>query len=140
MNYKCEVCEKEFYLEWRYKKHKTVHTEDGKYCHYYNNGKTCPYEEIGCMYLHAEAQLCLFKPCRNSMCQFRHDEEIETIDEEIESTDEEIENTSQANRKQCHLCQTLLNAEDNLVDHIEMYHRDYFDGMMEATAEMSSSR
>ena len=68
------------------------------------------------------------------MCQFRHEIHIETIDEESEDASEQ----SPINRKQCHLCQTFFNPEDNLVDHMEMNHREYFAGMMEATAEMSS--
>ena len=73
------------------------------------------------------------KPCKNNKCQLRHNEDIETINEEIEDT-------SQACRKQCHLCQNLLPQDDNLGDLMEMNHREYFDDMMEATAEMSSIR
>ena len=149
MSYKCDVCDKEFYLEWRSKKHQKVHNGNVKFCHYFNNSKTCPYEEIGCMFWHKEAQFCSFKPCRNSMCQFRHaeqneehhggqheehhDEQIETVEEEIEVTIEE----SPRDIKQCQLCLILMNPEDNLVDHMEMQHKEYFEGMMEATAEMT---
>ena len=70
----------------------------------------------------------------NSLCQFTHEIEVETIDEE--SDDEDAAESSPI--KQCHLCHTVLNEEDNLVDHMETDHRDYFDGMMEATVEMSS--
>ena len=61
----------------------------------------------------------------------------ETLDEEIEDASKDAVEQSPIYRKQCHLCHTFLNPEDNLVDHMEANHREYFDGMMEATAEMS---
>ena len=70
------------------------------------------------------------------MCQFKHDIQIETIDETI---DEESEDAiEEAPVKKCHLCHKVLNEEDNLVDHMETDHIEYFHGVMEATAEMSS--
>ena len=38
-NFKCEICDKTFVLEWRLKKHRNIHTEKAanlKFCHYYN--------------------------------------------------------------------------------------------------------
>ena len=113
-----------------------IHTGKVKYCHYYNNGKACPYEEIGCKFLHMESQMCPFKPCKNSMCQFKHEIQIETIDEEsADGSEDAIDETSM---KKCHLCHKVLNEEDSLVDHMETDHIEYFHGMMEATAEMLS--
>ena len=67
------------------------------------------------------------------MCQFAHEIEVEPIDEESD------ENADERNPiKQCHLCLILMNPEDNLVEHMEMQHKEYFEGMMEATAEMTS--
>jgi hypothetical protein len=73
MNYKCDICDKAFYLEWRCKKHAEIHAGNVKYCHYSNNGTACPYEEIGCMFLNMESQMCPFKPCKNRMCQFQRE-------------------------------------------------------------------
>ena len=138
MDYKCDICNKEFYLEWRWKKHAVIHAGNVKYCHYYNNGKACPYEEIGCMFLHMESQMCPFKPCKNRMCEFQHEKQIETMEEESDDESEDAAEKSPINGKQCHLCNTILNQEENLVDHMETDHREYYNGMMEATAEMSS--
>jgi hypothetical protein len=39
----CDNCDKTFVLNWRLRK--TVHETD-KYCHYFNNNKTCPFEDL----------------------------------------------------------------------------------------------
>ena len=77
--FKCDVCVKEFHLEWRLLKHKEGHSKTLKYCHFFNNRKFCPYEENGCMFRHDLSPQCFFgKKCSNSLCQFRH----ETIQKE----------------------------------------------------------
>ena len=51
--FRCEHCEKMFHLEWRFNKHIKSHSvKSTRKCHYFNNDKICPYEEIGCMFLH----------------------------------------------------------------------------------------
>ena len=43
------------------------------FCHYFNNHKPCPYDEIGCMYSHEQSEACRFqKLCKNKLCQFQH--------------------------------------------------------------------
>ena len=45
----------------------------GKCCHYFNNEKHCPYENIGCMFLHQDSENCYFGiRCKNKLCQFKH--------------------------------------------------------------------
>ena len=63
----CDECGKTFYLKWRLVKHKTIHqTTNVRFCHYFNNDKLCPFEEIGCMFLHAKSEFCRFKKlCKN---------------------------------------------------------------------------
>ena len=81
--FKCERCEKTFQLKWRLEKHRKGHEMlKVKVCYYFHNKKPCPYEEIGCMFLHMESQMCPFIPCKNSMCQFQHEKQIETMEEE----------------------------------------------------------
>jgi hypothetical protein len=60
---KCTVCNKDFVLDWRHKKHMKMHSEDVKFCHFYSNNKKCPFEDIGCMFLHEMAEPCVFNPC-----------------------------------------------------------------------------
>ena len=55
--FKCEICEMTFVLEWRLKKHRNIHTEQAtnmKFCHYYNNNKTCPFSDLGCIFRHED--------------------------------------------------------------------------------------
>ena len=57
----CEICEKQFYVAWRLKKHLISHKESSKFCHYFNNAKICPYEEIGCRFKHEVSDNCKFE-------------------------------------------------------------------------------
>ena len=70
--YKCNLCDKAFYMKWRLGKHLKQHESfDAKFCHYFNNGKFCPFEEHGCMFKHENAQFCNKKLlCRTPLCQF----------------------------------------------------------------------
>ena len=53
----CEVCDQSFYTKWRLRKHTRSHEEtNGKFCHYYNNSKKCPFEEFGCKFRHADSE------------------------------------------------------------------------------------
>ena len=72
--FKCAICGKEFSLKWRKMKHEQVHMKENiRKCHYLNNGKLCPYSDIGCKFLYEKANLCIFKDeCSMTMCQFRH--------------------------------------------------------------------
>ena len=62
---KCDSCEKVFYMKWRLNKHKEIHTSvNVRHCHYFNNGKNCPFEDIGCKFLHRDWEVCKFgKSC-----------------------------------------------------------------------------
>ena len=53
MNFECTVCGKKFFLEWRLKKHTQMHTVIPRACRYFSNNMPCPFEEIGCKFLHA---------------------------------------------------------------------------------------
>jgi ribosomal protein L33 len=71
--FKCDQCEKEFYVMWRMKKHIEGHGETKKYCHFFNNKVSCPYDDVGCKFNHEESSLCrLDYNCRFKLCQFRH--------------------------------------------------------------------
>ena len=57
--FKCEVCEKTFVLKWRLRKHMKIHNGHVQPCHYYNNNKTCPFEELGCKFNHINSENCV---------------------------------------------------------------------------------
>ena len=70
---------KHFYVNWRLKKHIASHNESNKFCHYFNNDKVCPFEEVGCKYKHAISDNCKYdKNCRFKLCQFKHTNKNET--------------------------------------------------------------
>ena len=72
--YKCDECEKTFVLKWRLKKHLNIHSSpDIKGCHYFNNGKICPFESLGCMFAHRLMGNCKFNiKCTKNLCSFQH--------------------------------------------------------------------
>ena len=145
--FECEKCDTAFVLKWRLRKHESVHNTD-KYCHYYNNRKDCPFEEIGCKFRHEPTSFCKFKNCDNSLCQFKHkqdleDEEVivrEIVEKDIDSeadsstnckkTDLDVEKESENSEKikvkdtkqqQKYYCGTCLfrsSSENELNDHV----------------------
>ena len=52
----CDICGKTFYLKWRMEKHQSIHEGSHKACKYYKDGKTCPCDEVGCMFMHEEKE------------------------------------------------------------------------------------
>ena len=80
--YKCDQCNKEFNEEWKMSAHRKIHTKyqcdqceksfqylDIKkkhilvthektklYCHFFNNRKTCPYDDR-CVFLHEDLEM-----------------------------------------------------------------------------------
>ena len=89
---KCDQCDKGFVLRWRLKKHMRLHTESNiKHCHYFNNDKDCPYEEIGCKFLHYVSKNCVYdSKCTRRLCPYRHTGRKSTQSDTIEKieTDE----------------------------------------------------
>ena len=53
----------------------TIHNKDSlRHCHYYDNGKSCPFEEVGCMFLQKDSAPCKFGiMCKNNLCHYKHD-------------------------------------------------------------------
>ena len=73
--YKCQQCEKTFYFKWRLQSHNKIHDKESsiRKCHFFNNNLQCPFEEIGCKFLHEESLHCKYKDkCKFDKCQFRH--------------------------------------------------------------------
>ena len=67
-------CDHRFYSRWRLEKNRQSHDDKNqKCCHYYNNGKPCPYEFVGCKFKHEVSKNCINQGrCYRKLCQFRH--------------------------------------------------------------------
>ena len=133
--YKCDECDKSFYLEWRMNKHKEGHASiDLKFCHYFNNNKHCPYENIACKFQHKDSPKCKYNEnCRNKLCQYKHDTEEpnnddlkETIETEPEiaymNTTLEDEEDEKEWKFACQYC-TYSNVDEDIFDeHMKEVH------------------
>ena len=54
----CPKCGKDFYSKLRLKYHIEGHQVKRRRCHYYNNGKDCPFDKLGCKFDHAFSKNC----------------------------------------------------------------------------------
>ena len=72
--FKCNLCESAFVVEWRFRKHFKNHQKSYvRKCHYYNNKKECPYSHLGCKFLHVKSSLCEYNGnCKIVKCQYQH--------------------------------------------------------------------
>ena len=114
-NKKCDVCGKLFFLEWRLQKHLSVHTGEAKYCHFFNNQKDCPYQDIGCKFLHQQSGKCKFsRSCSNNLCQFEHAQEVSV--EEVTMIENEDQIVETIDEYECHLCNQIHLSQDSLQD------------------------
>ena len=141
--YSCDVCGKNFHLKWRLQKHLQLHLPDSRarFCHYYNNGKTCPFFNFGCMFKHEKSGKCNVSMCSRKLCQFEHDEmgtseEIITCDE----SDIEEEATSMSNieygENDCHLCTMKFNSIEDLTGHFQSNHQEYYEQVFEGAYQL----
>ena len=112
--FKCEKCNQEFHLKWRFNKHQEGHENTNvKYCHYFNNKKECPFQELGCMYKHSAAPVCKYKSsCNRKLCQFTH---------KIAENSGIIQTPSIIYA--CSKCDAKLRSVEQLEAHIEQNHQ-----------------
>ena len=94
--HECNFCGKRFHLKWRLNKHVINHTKETKTCKYYSRKLECPYQEIGCMFLHEP----------NSRGEVQDDIEKDIEEAQIE----------------CNLCGCTFLDTDELEYHIEQAH------------------
>jgi hypothetical protein len=115
--FKCAICGKGFVIEWRLKKHMQLHTQNNvKPCHYFNNYKSCPFNELGCKFLHSVAENCLIgQKCKRRLCPNRHvDSTIEDKqNSEILETEETDFNTIMTStpKKRTFQCEECTNGQ-----------------------------
>ena len=153
--FECEKCDKTFVLKWRLIKHQKIHNgQNIKKCHYFNNQKICPFEQIGCKFLHLPAgecensDLCTLKLCLSKHANIECNEK-DTVDkssqEEIEITEVEkafetnvnenypeiFENYLQNKRTiQCYYCdyktkrKIFSNIKDEVNKHLKVEHKE----------------
>ena len=112
--FKCEICDKEFFLHWRMKKHMTIHSSSPKVCKFFDRNQPCPYEEIGCMFSHLSKD----RP---------HEEDL--------SENEDFS----PKENQCHLCKKELSSKNEKFDHVQREHEEYFQGMLEVMSKPNNS-
>ena len=149
--FKCEQCEKMFVLKWRLNKHEKIHSSQNvKKCHYFNNEKICPFEQIGCMFEHSLAGQCRDgDQCKRKLCSFEH-KNIRNVNNETNVTENvsnqidemfdlyvktnfpEIFELYLANQNliPCYFCdytsknETLRNIKNEITRHMETDHED----------------
>ena len=63
---------------------------------------------------------------------------FEDVSEESDM-DEESEDIFVPDGNRCHLCQIRLNNRDDLFDHVQRDHEEYYNGMMEVAANLNTS-
>ena len=83
--YECDQCDKSFDYQDIKKKHVLIVHENTKlYCHFFNNDKTCPYDER-CVFLHEVSKFCRYgEMCERELCMYRHGK-IQEISERMHS-------------------------------------------------------
>ena len=78
------------------KRNEESHGKIGKFCHFFNNGKNCPFEEIGCKFQHTSANRCRYdRKCTIKLCQFQHsasENTTEIVDTVNETSDKNEKN------------------------------------------------
>jgi hypothetical protein len=87
--------------------HGKIHSDRStKYCHYFNNGKVCPFEELGCKFLHILSEKCKFDQlCYKKLCSYQHSGDIDKtvmdkfMDKHVEQQERKIIENLHTNRK-----------------------------------------
>ena len=114
--YDCRKCDKTFILSWRLRKHEEVHTSNTtRFCHYYNNGKNCPFEKLGCMFPHKQSESCRFdEECSKPLCPYKHSKK-----NLYENNDEQTSNKSDTDDDSvsCTYCHENFEDIDDLIAH-----------------------
>ena len=106
----CDMCGKTFVTAWRLKKHKQIHVEKfTKSCKYFKGNIECPFEELGCKFLHdVDIEDISDKNCEN--------EENKSIDYSSES--ERSFQTSTPKSDRCEECMDRSECTDCIVRHV----------------------
>ena len=71
--YMCEICKQTIKHQDILEKHIIItHANAKLYCHFYNNGTTCPFEQE-CVFLHEHSSQCRYAAlCERNLCMYKH--------------------------------------------------------------------
>jgi hypothetical protein len=133
--FKCEVCDKEFYLEWRLIKHMSVHSDRTKPCKYDSRNMPCPFDIIGCKFKHAFKDSESSKSAETSVEQKEQLDEVKTNDD-VNPTGEEATSSDMDSKIQeegqndyfeddqikCPLCECTFLDQDEVTYHMKADH------------------
>ena len=129
----CNQCEKTFVTKWRLRKHMRIHSEKfTRICHYFKDGKLCPFEELGCKFLHDVSENDIYDQSgdkKHDKQQFTSYKTSDTDDnknvenqqylDEIEGTTEIksfYTSTPKKSTYQCENCQEKIQCDGCYVD------------------------
>ena len=117
--YGCDHCDKKFVLKWRLSKHRQNHSNKLiKKCHYFNNGKICPYEAIGCMFAHEIADSCKFgQICGNKLCSYTHSSTQTRKGTTIKEPRHKQGENPEREKFKCNKCELVFENKDDLTIH-----------------------
>ena len=98
------------------------------YCHYFNNDKECPFEEIGCKFKHNISPPCKSEGCNNLLCQYRHSYSSVSFMQKTDVFDKEnsfFTSTPKRQRLQSEKCDEKSQCEECYVDrYIQKFQED----------------
>ena len=149
-NFKCNQCSKTFKNQDIMEKHaKISHGNLKIYCHFFNNKKSCPYEQE-CIFIHEDAGFCRYSVlCERNYCMYKHDDEPDETEEcgnktfqnpsqfEQNISDEkfqcdwcdfnserksDLDKHQELSKAWCTVCSESWGCEDNLKSHLEISH------------------
>ena len=99
--YLCNKCDKSFKWQVVMEKHVRISHENVKlFCHYFNNGLECPYNDE-CIFIHEDSEVCKYGAmCERNNCMYKHKEENDDVEnEEIDITEEnEVDESDEGNK------------------------------------------
>jgi hypothetical protein len=101
----CDQCDKKFVTKWRLQKHTIIHSDKKqRNCHYFNSGKNCPFEMLGCKFLHILSDKCKFdQSCSVKLCSYQHSQVLpkkvnfKDIEDKVEGSHTENRNGHSVN-------------------------------------------
>ena len=104
----CQTCGKTFVLKWKLEKHLGIHQESVKTCKYFNEGKECPFEDIGCKFSHKETNVAAVVT-RNKTTKVKSTDSttacvndiFDSTKNNVEEVDEKHDNEEATNKLEC---------------------------------------